>query len=284
MRRTVAVALAMFVALPMVATAQFSASSYSATKVFLNGVQNQHPAGIAWDGTSYWSGDGGGATGNRLAQYNAAGATLNVYAPGLDFRSVFTDAAGNVYGRSFSDAGIYKMTAPGTFSLFTTLVGGTLDAQSSVVLNGAGTGYLAMSGGVVQRWNLAGSFLGTTTLAGFGTLGTESIYPQNRGIASFGASWLTYDEGTLSMWSTSGVRLGTTTLTGAGTGFDANFSFSRAADGRVFIADALNGNWRGYEVGGGSVVTTPEPGSAVLVAAGILGLLVATRNRKRRVT
>jgi hypothetical protein len=98
----------------------------------------QHPVGLAFDGVNYWSGSGGTSGGTREARYTTGGVNDGLFAPGLDFRSVFTDAAGTVYARAFADPTIYSQSPPGTFGALTTLVGGPLDSQSSVVLNGAG--------------------------------------------------------------------------------------------------------------------------------------------------
>lgn len=205
--------------------------------------------GVAFDGTSYWSCSGGSTSGLRLAQYTAAGVLSATYAPGLDFRSVFADAAGNVYARQYSDWAIYRMISPGVFAPLVTLTGGYLDAQSSVVLNGNETEYLAMSAGTVSRWDRAtGAYLGSVTLSGYGSVGVEGTYPADRGIAVIGDSWYTYASETLSEWSTAGTRLGVTTLTGAGGSFDSNFSVS-AANSLVFVVTSgTGGTWNGYAV------------------------------------
>src|SRR5262249_47249002 len=156
--------------------------------------------------------------------------------------------AGNIYARSYADPTVYKMTSPGVFVPFVTLTGGPLDIQSAVVFNGALNGFVAMNGGVVTQWDLAGNFLSTTNLAGGGAVAGEGNYPQDRGIAVIGNRWLTYSNQTLSMWDLAGNRLGTTTLLGAGTSFDSHFSFSYA-NGRAFVVDNAGGMWRGYDVG-----------------------------------
>ena len=218
--------------------------------------------GIAFDGSNYWSCSGGGSDGVRLAQYGLSGALIATYSPGLDFRSVFTRADGTVLARAVNSPIIYQQTSPGVFaSSGITLTGGALDAQSSVVLNGAGTEYDAMSGGVVSRWDTNGNYIGNVTLQGFGTLSNENMYSQNRGMAAFGNVWLTYDGGrNLSIWDFSGNRLTQAVLPGAGTSFDSDFSFSYCS-GKVFIVDMAGGTWRGYGIFSGAAV-------AVLAAEG----------------
>src|SRR5205085_1671739 len=98
------------------------------------------------------------------------------------------------------------------------------------------------------RWDLAGNYLGATSLSGFGTMLNEINYPQERGIAAAGGYYLTYSDSVLSAWDASGNRVGTTVLNGAGNSFDSDFSLSYA-NGRVFIVDQAGGSWRGYNVG-----------------------------------
>jgi hypothetical protein len=207
---------------------------------------------LTWDGTNFWSSSGGSASGNRLARYDANGANPTLYQPNIDFRSVFTvgGSGATVYSRGYSSTQIQRQTAPGTFTNQIALTGGTLDSQSAVVFNTAGTEYVATNTGTVTRWNAnSGALIGTVTLQGFGTLNSENTYPQNRGVAVVGTTfYLTYSAGQLSAWDTNGKRLGITTLVGAGTSFDSYFSLSYAR-GMVWILDAAGGTWRGYNVG-----------------------------------
>lgn len=204
---------------------------------------------LAFDGTNYWSCSGGGTGGNRLARYDASGALLSTYAPGLDFRSVFTTSDGILMARAFNSPIIYRQVSPGVFTNSgVSLTGGTLDSQSSVVLNGDSTEYIAMESGTVSRWDTAGTHLGDVTLQGFGSVAGETAFGPSRGIAAAGAYWLTYNGSqTLSIWDASGNRLAQTTLVGAGTTFDSGFSLSYCND-KVWIVDAAGGTWRGYDV------------------------------------
>jgi uncharacterized repeat protein (TIGR01451 family) len=114
-------------------------TNFMASTTFTDGL-GETTMPLAFDGTNFWSSSGGGPSGNRFARYDAAGTLLNTYAPGLDFRSVFTTATGTVLARAYNDPVIYQQNAPGVFvNSGVTLTGGTLDNQSAVVLNGAGT-------------------------------------------------------------------------------------------------------------------------------------------------
>jgi hypothetical protein len=205
---------------------------------------------MAFDGTNYWSCSGGSPSGVRLAQYDTNGVVRNTYSPGLDFRSLFTDATGALYARAYADDTIYRQTAPGVFvPSGVSLPGSTSIDQSAIVLNGTGTEYIGMDNGTVWRWDTEGQFLGTVNLIGFGSVAGEGNFPQNRGLGAFGNLWVTYSgAGFLSVWDTFGHRVATSTLTGAGASFDSDFSLSYC-NGKFFVVDIAGGLWRGYDVG-----------------------------------
>jgi hypothetical protein len=230
---------------------------------------------LDWDGTGYWSCSGGSNTGVREAHYSAAFAVQNTYSPGLDFRSIFSDAAGNVYARQYNSPTIYKQTSPGVFSSYGTLASMSSPQwpQAGVVLNGSGTGYVSQDSGVIYKWDLTGAQTGTITLTGFGTLNSENASPQNARLAAWGSYYLTYSNGILSAWDASGVRAGQMTLTGAGTSFDANWSLSYA-NGYVWIVDAAGGLWRGYQIGAPAVVQPPTIPVLSPWGLGILGVMM----------
>jgi hypothetical protein len=255
-------------------------SSYTPVFTFQDGLSTTTMT-AAYDGIHYWTASGGSATGLRYAEYNSSGGLIHTFSPGLDFRSVFTDASGNVYARQFNDNQIYKQTAPGVFAGTGVYLAGLANVQSAVVLNSAGTGYVALDNGVVQQWNANGTALPPVPLSGFGSMAGEGNYPQNRGLAVFGNYWLTYGNGILSAWNAAGNRVDTTTLVAAGTSFDSHFSLSYT-NGMLFVVDQAGGTWRGYNISSPNGVSpTPEPGSLTLLGIGAVGLASFLRRRSR---
>jgi uncharacterized repeat protein (TIGR01451 family) len=233
-------------------------TNYVSSQNFSNGLSPTVMT-VAFDGASYWACAGGSTGGTRLAHYDVLGNLQATYAPGIDFRSVFTDAGGNLYARAYASSVIYRQTAPGVFSNYLTLASAPLDVQSSVVLNGGGTEFIATSAGVVSRWLADGTFLGTVSLVGFGGLAGESNFPQNRGIAAVGNYWVTYNgTDTISFWDTAGTRVWQSTLLGIGSPSDSPYSFSYC-NGKVFVLDSLVGKWLGYDVCG----TAPPSGPII---------------------
>jgi hypothetical protein len=248
---------------PVSSTGSSFRTNYFASVTFTNGL-GITTMPLAFDGTNYWSTSGGGPAGVRYARYDTNGVLLSTYSPGLDFRSVFTDGAGVVLARAYNDRTIYRQSAPGTFvASGVTLNGGTLDLQSSVVLNGAATEYIAMSAGVVSRWDATGNYLGSVNLQGFGTLAGENTIPQSHSLAAFGDFWLTYNgAGILSVWEATGSRLAQITLSAAGTSSDSSWGFSYC-NGKAFVVDSAAGLWRGFDVGSpGRVAVYGAPGTA----------------------
>jgi len=210
---------------------------------------------MAFDGTNYWSCSGGATSGTRLASYSLSGKPVATYSPGLDFRSLTTEPDGTVLARAYGTGVIYVMTSPGAFvSSGVTLTGGSLDLQSSVVLNGTATEFDSQSGGVVSRWSTNGTYLGAVNLIGFGAVPGEQASPQSRGLAALGNLWLTYNgAGVVSLWDPSGNRITELALPGAGSSNDSDWSFS-FCNGKVFIVDVAGSTWRGFDLFGGATV------------------------------
>ena len=257
-------------------------ASYNADVVFSDALLSTTMT-LTYDGTNYWSTRGGSSAGTTLARYDSSGSLLNSYATGNDFRSVFTNNAGDVFARTYNSNVILMQTSPGVFVNSGITLSTGLNDQSSVVLNGDQTEFLAHNNGTVQRWDLSGNFIASTSLSGWGSVAGEANYPQDRGIAAFGDYWLTYSNGTLSAWDTAGNRVDQTLLNGAGTTFNAHFSLSYA-NGRVFIVDDAGGSWRGYDIGDGRLAAVPEPATLAMfgLGAALIGVGSVMQHRRQQ--
>ncbi len=227
----------------------FNQPSYAAVLTFANSPLASRPCGLAWDGVSFWTGNVGTSGGNVLAQYTGAGTFVSTYQAGIDFRSVFTkgDGTSALFARPFSTLQLQLQTSPGVFTNDISLTG-SLNGQAALVWDSDNNEYVGMEGGTVYRWAANGSALSSVTLVGYGTLNSESSYPNNRGVAWASGYYLTYSNGVLSAWDSQGARIDTTNLTGAGITFDSHFSISYA-QGKAWVVDDNNGTWRGYDVG-----------------------------------
>jgi len=211
---------------------------------------------IAEAGGSLWGSSGGGSSGLRLAQYDTDGALMATFSPAIDLRSVFTRARGTspLLARGYGSNQIQTQTSPGVFGNDVALAGGTLDAQSAVVYDHVRDMFVALTNGVIYRWNDAGTFVDSIPLIGWDVDNPgESAYPQGRGMAvSHSGHYLTYHNRILSVWDQAGQRIYTTVLTGAGTSFDSYFSFSYtgpAFRGYVYLLDDAAGAWRRWIIG-----------------------------------
>lgn len=279
-RLVLAVALAIVFGAPVSARASgIFGPGYGAKVTFADAGSGYTPAGIAFDGTNYWSVDAGTSLLTNQALYDGTGSLVNTYAPGLDFRSIFTDASGGVFARQMADSAIYQQTSPGVFVPTGVTLADPVAPQAQVVLSGDKTEYVSMVDGVVYRWDLAGNSLTSVPLAGFGA-DTQDDYPQNRAIAAVGDYWLTYDNQKLTAWDHSGNLAGSAILHAAGTSFGSNYSLS-FANGMAFVYDGTDGLWRGYDIFG-KPIGLPEPGSLTLLILGLASCGGAAWRKRRR--
>ncbi len=230
---------------PSRSTTNWTLLSYDASQTFTS-VISSFRMNVAWDGANLWDCSGGNATGVRLGQYTATGASLNTYSPGIDFRSIFTrgDRTSPLYS---NETGSNVVQVQGTFGSFSNLVtlGSSLSTGSSVVYDATRAHYIAFDSGIVRRWNSGGSVLSGVTLSGYGSQSGESGTPVIR-IATASGYYLTFvpSTGVLSAWNVSGTRVGTTTLTGGSGAGGYSLSY---AQGKVWVI--VSSTWRGYNVG-----------------------------------
>jgi len=234
----------------IVTCAAFAADSIAVDTSFAEAALAGTSTGIAWDGSNYWSVNGSGTSGDRIASHAPDGMTGMVYAPLLDFRSAFTmgDGTAPVYARSYSSSVLRVMTSPGVFENDVTLATAepNLNTQSAVVWNADTSEFVALTQGVVLRWSADGTFVGVTTLEGLGMLVPEELdYPSNATMAWAQGCYLTYADGVLSAWDVAGERVDTVTLEEETFTLDSEFSVSYA-NGLVFLGDGTT--WRGYAV------------------------------------
>ncbi len=224
------------------------------------------PMGVAFDGTHYWSVSGGSSDGVREAEYDAAGALVDTFSPGIDFRSISTDSSGRIFARGYNSPTIYQQTSPGVFATFATLSGASINYQGSlVVVNQAGDGFLSINQGVVDEWDMSGAHTGSVTLNGYGANGEGTSYIDGVRIAQVDGYFLTYNASTaeVSLWDSSGNRVRTLSLTGAPAhDISAAYSFS-ATDGHVFLD--YDGQWHEFPLY--AISTTP---SGSVAAGGVV--------------
>lgn len=251
------------------AGAVFGAASYAADVSFANRSDSTTMT-LAYDGNHYYSSSGGGPSGIRETMYSNTGLYQAGYAPGLDFRSIFTNNSGGILARQYASNIIYRQTSPGVFANSVSLIGGRLDEQANVDMNDLGQ-FVSQQFGNVSVWNANGSLAKTFALNNF----SANSYNAMVSIVAGGNYLFTYDSGILKAWDYTGLLLDSTVLSGAG---DAGYSLSYT-NGRIFIDDANTDVWRGYNINV-EASQVPEPGSLALIALA-LGGLATVRARRR---
>ena len=241
------------------------------------------PMSVAFDGTYYFGASGGDSGGSPFQKYNAVtGDVLSANNSGIDFRSLFSDAGGNLYARQYGSNTILKMTAPNAFSSFLTLDTGSvaIDSQAPVILGSGGSVYASRLGNTIHFWSATdGSFQSSLILSDYGTVPGEDpsppgpSVPKDVTLASFGAYYLTYldDSDEVFAWDTDGNRVGNMALLN-NNGANA-FSFSYSND-HIFTND---GGFHGYELVAPAI---PEPGAACLLLTGLCASLPLRKRRK----
>lgn len=268
---TAVVGFATLTAATATAGVVFTQDSYTSTLSLQGGFDT--PMTVAFDGKNYLGSSGGGPQ-SPQSLYDSTGALLNVASPdpGIDFRSLFSDASGAIYARGYASNIIYKQTSFANFEAFVKLEG-NLDDQMQVVLNANGTGYIGNIYGEVQQWSLEGAYTGSIKLdAAFDPNGNGAL-----SIAAFGSYLLNYNNGTLSAYDAmTGQLADSTTLVGAGQGYYGQ-SF---ANGYFFVPNDDQSGYSGYAIA--AVTDVPEPGSLALLLVGLGSIAFVARRRSTR--
>lgn len=210
-----------------------------------------HTMGLAWDGCHYISVSGGNTDGNRLAFYSKNGTLMQLYSPGLDFRSIFTTATrhhrhSHVMVRLFGNNTLLRMREPDLFKLSVTL-NTSLDSQSHVVPSACYGTYMAlMFGGRVDFWNRQGEWLNSIMLQDYGQVLGENQYPAYTNIVAFEHQLITLANSEASVWNCNGTRIARVRLDDVEGTYDIYWSLS-VANGLLWLVDEQSRMFRGYQ-------------------------------------
>lgn len=205
------------------------------------------------DGTYIWTADGGWGNGNMLAQYDLAGNFLAVYNAGIDYRSLFASASGQLYAKEYA-GGIFMLSQSGSPTYLFTL--SDPDAQSSAGFSADESEIYTLANGNIYRYDAnSGAALGSFGLSGWGSFGSETSYPDNCQMETNSEGRIfTYTSGVVSEWDLSGNRVGQCNIAlGDPYHFDTIFSFAVGNDNLIYFYNATSDSWESYDIGMGGV-------------------------------
>lgn len=230
------------------------------------------PMSADFDGTWIYTVSGGNINGDRLARYFLDGTLDQTFAPGIDFRSIFTDNSGNLFAKEWGTGNVYSMSQDGMPTFLYTL--NDPQAQSSASFNADDTELYTRDGSTIRRYNSStGMFLGSFELMGL--IGDELSTPAAWQMeTSRSGRIFTYAAGIVSEWDTKGNRIGTSNIpiTGDPSGFDTTFSFAVGGDDNIYLYSESSNTWKVWNIG------IPAPGTLALLA---IGGVVGRRRRRR---
>ncbi len=250
----------------------FGAASYSSTLTLQSASGYYIPTSVTYSQGNYYTGYGGG-TNSPFVKLDAAGKVLFSVrpAPGMEFRSLFTDAAGGVYARDYQINYLYKETSFGSFVIFQQLTG-PFAVNGQVVLDSDGTHYVGNNSGTLQFWDLAGTKTKSVVLAAGASKGAVSIFG-NYAISYNAQGLNAYDLNT-------GALVDTAQLSGATPGPYALNYGQGYANGYFFMTNA-DGSFSGFQIGQPSEAV-PEPATWALLFVGFGMVGTAARRRRTR--
>ena len=200
---------------------------------------------------------GGSRSGFRLQRYLPNGTLSATFAPGIDFRSIFTNNSGVLFAKEWGGHGhrIYSLTVGGAKTFLFSLSGAVLNSQAPADFNADDTELITMSKGTVNRYNATtGVFIGSFTLSGM--TAAELSFPDSIQMeTNLAGRIFTYSNGTVSEWNSSGARIGTSALP-FGSNFFTDWSFGVSSDNLVFVFNIGSSRWESYDVG---IEAQPDP-------------------------
>ena len=278
------------------AWAQFLSSGTATVTLSMNGTTGGSPMNIAWDPTfqQYYGGMGGNANYTGVV-WNSSGSAIQLLTPlNTDLRSFYYNShTGNIEDVTFSAS-----TASDNYGYFTAGLDGSglltgIYTSKGVVLSGLPSSQTVPSYDAGRNLlygldNNAHSVAAvspdtglvvTTITLDLASAGTSSIMqdsigydPANNALISFTS---TGGYRALAFNATTGAFLASISLPGLSS--PANDYGLGFANGQLFIYDGNLNAYRGYLLS-----PVPEPATAALLAVGLLAVVVAGRQRRRR--
>ena len=217
---------------------------------------------VAYSNGDYYVAYGGGATA-PLLEVAPNGTILNQAppSPAIDFRSLFTDASGDIFARGGSGNVIYEET--GGFGQFSALpftlnetLGYALNPQEQVVLDYTTGHLIGNDNGTVTEWSSqTGSIIETVTLNGY----TPSTYGSSSNIADYDGHWYTYSQGVVTEWDpNTGNAIASQTVPGVNPANTSDYGFG-IANGYLFIGDKSAGTFTAFQLQNAALPPTANP-------------------------
>lgn len=252
----------------------FGAASYTSTLTLQSASTVYVPTGVSFLNNHYYTGYGNGIN-SPFVDLDASGRLLQSVRPypGMEFRSLFTNAAGDVFARTYNRNVIWKEGTFGTFTALVTLAG-AFDGNGQIVLDSSGTQYVGNNAGTLQFWDLAGLKTRNVVLATGASKGVVSIFG-NYALSYNGIALNAYDLGT-------GALVDTTQLNGATPGQYGLQYGQGYANGYFFITNG-DGSFSGFQIGvPQSAVTEPTTWALLITGFDVVG--TAARRRRAKLT
>ena len=200
-----------------------------------------HNMGIAWDGTYYYTSNGGTASVGQINTYDINGVFVSSVACAIDMRSIFYNSAdGNLYSKVYG-TDLYQVN-PVTGSATLILAGIFQQTQSCPAITPDGLFLLEHYAGTVYFYDFPTGAL-VNTIPGFTTGG----FPSDQAVGTDGSRIFTWDGSTVYVTDMGGVVIENYSLPSGNYGFSLKY-----VNGLLFASvdgSGGTGHWYGYDVG-----------------------------------